>query len=166
MSKDMISLTIPDVSGFAKALRSGLATPPSHLEMLGHIARAAGFRNWQHMRARLTEAPQAVTDLKQVDRAARYFDSEGRFATWPAKTGVQRLCLWVLWAALPKEDLTERQISTRIDALCAFRDAAQVRRAMVEHGMVTREPDGSRYRRQERRPDPEALALIRRIRPA
>ncbi|WP_136442267.1 DUF2087 domain-containing protein [Pacificoceanicola onchidii] len=163
MSKETLSLTIPDVTGFAKSLRAELSAPPSHVEMLGLIARSAGYRNWQHMRARLSDAPAAAPDLKQVDRAARHFDGEARFARWPGKTAVQRLCLWVLWAQLPKEPLTERQISARIDALAAFRDAAQIRRALVEHGMVTRARDGSVYLRREQKPETEGLALIKRI---
>ena len=52
MTRDVISLQIDDLSHFARSLRAGLANPPSHLEMLGHIARAAGYRNYQHLRAK------------------------------------------------------------------------------------------------------------------
>ena len=44
MSKDVIRLTIPDVSDFAKQLRNALTDAPSHVEMLNHVARAAGYR--------------------------------------------------------------------------------------------------------------------------
>lgn len=163
MSRDPISLTIPDVSGFTKALRSELSDPPSHQEALNMVARAAGYRNYQHLLARQPSQKPSADDA-QVTRAARYFDAEGCFAHWPARTSVQRLCLWVIWASLPpREPMSERQISARIDAACAFRDAAQIRRAMVEHKMVTRERDGSNYQRIEQAPPPEAQALISRV---
>lgn len=164
MSKEPLSLTIPDLSGFAKALRAGLAQPPSHLEMLGLIARAAGFRNYQHLKARLAEVPPEPLDDRAVTRAARFFDASGQFTDWPGKTGVQRLCLWVIWAQLPPEARwTEREISARIDGMCRFRDAAQIRRSLIEHGLLARERDGSDYRRIECRPPPEARALIARV---
>ncbi|MBV7392774.1 DUF2087 domain-containing protein [Mameliella sediminis] len=164
MSRDPIALTIPDLSAFAKALRSGMDSPPSHLEMLGLISRAAGYRNYQHLRARLTETPDEPVDEKSVARAARFFDPERRFIDWPGRTSIQGLCLWVIWAQLPPgQSWTERQISTALDALCTFRDAAQIRRSMIEHGLLRRDRDGSAYERVERKPPPEARALIARI---
>lgn len=164
MSRDPIALTIPDVASFAKALRAGLEQPPSHTEMLGLIARASGFRNYQHLRARLTEAPVAVVDQQAVDRAARFFDHDGRFSAWPARTAVQSLCLWVIWAQLPPvETWGEREISARIHAVCTFRDAAQIRRSMLGLGLLRRDVDGSEYRRIEQKPPPEAVALISRV---
>lgn len=165
MSKEMISLTIPDLSGFAKSLRSEMDNPPAHLDMLGAIARAAGFRNYQHLRARLAEAPHPdPVDDKRVARARRFFDEKSFLTHWPAKTRTQELCLWGIWAQLPAETTwSEREISARIDTLCRFRDAAQIRRSMIEHGLVRRDRDGSAYRRVERKPTPEAAALIARL---
>ncbi|MGP6088831.1 DUF2087 domain-containing protein [Antarctobacter jejuensis] len=165
MSKNPLSLTIADLSGFAKSLRAGLEQPPSHLEMLGLIARAAGFRNYQHLRARLAETPAEPVDDRAVTRAARFFDAEGLFTDWPGKTGVQHLCLWVIWAQIPAGPRwSEREISQRIDDLCRFRDAAQIRRAMIGQGLLTGACDGSDYARVERRPPAEARALIARVR--
>ena len=45
MSRDLIPLTTPDVSGFARSLSrqlTGREAPPSHLELLNMLARAAG----------------------------------------------------------------------------------------------------------------------------
>ncbi len=164
MSRDPIALVIPDLSAFAKSLRSELRDPPSHSEMLGLIARAAGYRNYQHLKARLEETPQEAPDDRAVTRAARYFDDMGRFAEWPAKTSVQALCLWVIWAQMPAgSEMTEREVSALIHGLCSFRDAAQIRRAMIEHRMLTRTTDGRVYQRIEQRPPSEARALITRI---
>ncbi|MCR8547346.1 DUF2087 domain-containing protein [Salipiger sp. P9] len=159
MTRDVISLHIDDLSQFARSLRAGLDHPPSHLEMLGQIARAAGYRNYQHLRAASTPAPKA--DGKRVERALRHFDGQGRLLRFPGRTQMQWLCLWPLWAHLPaRQEMSEREISLRIDALSGFRDAAQLRRSMVEAGLLTRTADGSVYRRIEQAPPPEARALI------
>lgn len=162
MSRDVIRLQIEDLSQFAKTLRAELRDPPGHLEMLGIVSRAAGYRNFQHLRARNTPTPKA--DSKQVTRAARYFDDLGRMASWPRRTGVQALCVWVIWAQLPpRTPMSERQISERINALTAFRDAAQIRRTMIENRLFRRDLDGSNYMRQEQPVPPEARALISQV---
>jgi len=159
MTRDVIPLSVPDISNFSKALRAQLADPPGHAEMLSIIARAAGFRNFQHLRAQV--APRPPVDEKLVARSLRCFDDQGRMAMWPARTQVQGLCLWAVWAGLPpREAMTERQISARIDTLTALRDAAQIRRSLVENRLVTRPLDGSAYTRVERAPTPEAAALL------
>ncbi|EIE52274.1 hypothetical protein AL036_04970 [Salipiger aestuarii] len=159
MSRDVIPLTIHDLSLFARRLHDGLKTPPSHLELLGQIARAAGYRNYQHLRAQTTPTPEI--DRKLLLRALREFDADGRLRRFPSRNRMQLLCLWPIWARLPaREPLTERQISARLDALCAFRDAAQVRRTLVEGAFVTRTTDGSAYLRREQAPPAEARALI------
>ena len=40
-------------------LFAGLETLPSYQQMLGLIARAAGYRNYPHLRAQTTTAPRA-----------------------------------------------------------------------------------------------------------
>ncbi|MBE9635810.1 DUF2087 domain-containing protein [Salipiger pacificus] len=163
MKRDTIPLAIDDLSGFARALRAGLEAAPSHQQMLGLIARAAGYRNYQHLRAKVTPAPKA--DPQLVSRALRHFDGQGLLLRFPGRTAIQGLCLWALWARIPpRTAFTEREISARLDALCAFRDAAQVRRSMVENRMLERTRDGAVYLRVETRPSAEALALISALR--
>lgn len=164
MTRDAISLTIPDVSAFTRSLRrEAAAGETGHQAWLNRVARAAGYRNFQHLSAtRKGAAPPA--DEKKVARALRYFGPEGRLARWPKRSGVQQLCLWPIWAALPKDTaFSERQISARIDELTEFRDAAVVRRVMVEMGLMSRRRDGSDYRRIEQPPPSDALALIRAV---
>jgi hypothetical protein len=159
MSRDVIELTISDLSQFCKTLRADLPQAPGHAQMLGLIAKAAGYRNYQHLKAR--NAPKPAADQKQVDRALRCFDARGLFASWPARVGTQLLCVWAIWARLPpREVLNERQISACIDELCSLRDAARVRRTLVEMKLFERTRDGSAYRRLERPVPPEAEALI------
>lgn len=162
MSKDVLRLTIEDLSQFSKTLRETLPGAPGQSEMLSHIARAAGYRNFQHLRSRLTPEPQA--DHKRVARALRYFAHDGRWAQWPLKRGIRELCLWVIWSRLPvREVLNEREISAVIDEETQFRDPAQIRRSLVEMGLLTRTVDGSAYERIEQPVPADAKALLRAI---
>ena len=174
----MVTTTLPfaapDISGLAKTLSRelrALETPPGHVQLLNILARAAGHRNYQAMKAQhdageRLAAPTSVAepvDHLLVERTARYFDAAGKLASWPAKVSQQKLCLWVLWSRLPAEtDLTERQVSERLKAEHRFGDHALLRRDMIDMALLTRNRDGSVYRRSERPPPPEALALIRR----
>lgn len=173
MSREAISLTIPDTAAFARALRTRLAaspTPPGHQEMLGHIAAAAGFRNWQHLVAvQAGPAPAAPADpaaLRRAERAGHVFDTAGRMKHWPAQTALQALCLWVLWARLPAgQDIPERDLNDRLRAWTTFGDHVLVRRSLIDHRMVSRTQDNMLYRRIEQPPPEEARALIRRLAP-
>lgn len=175
MSKKPIPLTAPDVSQFARQLTRQLkeqADPPSHLSVMNMLARAAGFRNYQHMRAahaargRMDEAPpQQAADFRLVERTLNQFDRQGRLVRWPSRRPVQELCLWVFWADLPPATpLPEKKVNALLDAAHLFGDAAILRRSMIGLGLVTRNRDGSNYRRQEKRPPVEARELIRRVR--
>ncbi len=174
MSKDTIPLVAEDISTFSKALSRQLrAQPalPSHLGLMNMLARSAGFRNFQHLRAahaakrRLnTEAPAETVDHRLVERALNQFDAEGSLTRWPSKQSVQDLCLWALWSHIPADQaFTEREISALLDARHHFQDAAILRRSMVTLKMLGREIDGTNYRRIEQRPPPEARALIYRL---
>ena len=172
MTRTELSLTIPDLSVFAKTLRQDLtksAEPPGHLALLNMLARSAGFRNLQHLRASAKAghdlaASEPTADLTRVQIALRHFDTQGRMATWPARTAIQHLCLWALWSRLPRaQALTEREISTLLNRWHVFKDAAILRRTLVELTLVTRSEGGDSYLRQERPPAPEARALIRHL---
>lgn len=171
MPRDAISLLIPDLSDFAKRLRAELAQdgpPPGHLRLLGHLARAARYANWQHLRAgamaSLPPSDPPKIDSAQVSRALRAFDAEGRMARWPGRTALQGLCLWVLWARLPsRRDLTEGEVNAVLKDGSTFGDHVLLRRSLIDHGLAVRSQDGSAYRRVERPPPPEALALLERV---
>jgi hypothetical protein len=175
MSRDLIPFAAADISALAKSLRGQLAEraqPPGHVEMLNMLARAAGARNFQHYRAqaaaqeRLAAPPAAPEpmDHARIEAAARCFDGEGRMTRWPSKPSVQALCLWAIWAAVPPgRAFTEAGINAVIQARHLFGDHALLRREMFNQGLVSRTPDCRDYRRIERPPPPEALALIRRV---
>lgn len=84
---------------------------------------------------------------------------------WPARTALQHLCLWALWARLSKDTMTERQISQALTAMHSFGDPAILRRTLWELRLVNRTPDSTAYTRVERPPTLEARALIRALQP-
>lgn len=163
MTRETIQINIADLSQFTKSLRGALSTAPSHVEMLNIVSRAAGYSNFQHLRA--SNAPSPAVDWRKVDRALRNFDDKGRFANWPAKTSMQHLCLWAVWAIIPARTvMNEREVSQLIDQETSTKDAAQIRRSLVEMKLLTRNKDGSRYQRIEQPVTADARALIGALR--
>ena len=175
MSRTSLPLHTDDISAFARAMCHQLADcdhPPSHVEMLNMLARSTGLRNFQSLRAQLIArdrlrhpAPEpAPIDYVQLQRVARYFDSHGRLARWPGKFSHREPCLWVLWSRIPpRQALTEAEINGNLLANHLFRDHALLRRLLCDAQMVSRTADGREYRRVERQPPPEAIALIRHL---
>ncbi len=174
MTRQPVPLYAPDLSRFARSVAAQIKGRDSlgHVECLNILARAAGFRNVQHLhaaaaaRARLDAPPASpVTDHDLVERALRHFGPDGRFRHWPARRSQQVLCLWVLWSALPAgQALHERDLTARLAALQGFGDAALLRRDMIGLGLLARNASGTEYLRREQPPPPEARDLIGRIR--
>lgn len=171
MSKELTPLITEDISSFSKALRAQLRSAedvPGHVALMNMLARAAGFQNLQHMQANAAAerrlkrgAPVEDVDHRRVERALRVFDMQGRMTLWPSKRAVQDLCLWVLWAEFPNDQiLHEREVNAILERLHLFNDAAILRRTLATQGFVSRNTDGSDYRRIEQRPPAEALALL------
>ena len=175
MSRLAVPLGVEDLSQFAKTLREALKAhdgPPGHVELLNMLARAAGFANFQHLRAdaetadklKSAAAPGPRADLAQVEKAARYFDVDGRLRSWPARYGHQTLCLWVFWSRLPRATaFTEREISETLKGWHLFGDHALIRRAMVDGRMLQRTVDGREYRRIEQQPPAELAPLLQHL---
>ncbi|WP_342075924.1 DUF2087 domain-containing protein [Yoonia sp. SS1-5] len=162
MPRETIAITIDDLSAFTKALRNSLLQmekPPGHAKMLALVAKAAGYDNYQHLRAAKPTAPK-LPGSKKLDRALRTFDA-GIMIRWPKQTAVQGLCLWVFWAALPpRADLSEKEVNAILKAGHSFGDHALLRRSLIDHRLVSRTKDGKTYRRIEQQPPPDALHLI------
>jgi hypothetical protein len=170
MSRQILSLTIADLSAFAKSLREQLSShdgKPGQVDMLNMLARAAGFRNHQHLKAVTEDAPRVdVVDLQLIEKVGRHFDTDGVLLRWPSKNSLQPLCLWALWARMePGRDYADRENTELLNAWASFGDHALLRRAMVDMGYVTRTPDGRTYRRIEQKPPAELSALLKRITP-
>lgn len=170
MSRSALSLAVPDLSAFAKGLRTQLAAldhPPGHVEMLNACCRAAGYRNFQHFRSSAApgDLPEAAApDLGKIEKVARHFDSEGRMVRWPSKASHAELCLWVLWSRLPAGTVSsEFEISALLKGWNTFGDHALLRRAMVDGRLLDRTVDGRAYRRIEQKPPAELSPLLARL---
>jgi hypothetical protein len=169
MTKSPLPLAVADLTPFTRALAKELgANAPSHLSLMNMLARAAGFQNVQHMRAsqaaqKRLDRPQAAIqpDSRTVERCLHQFDKGGRLIQWPAKRAIQTLALWALWARLPAEvEMDEKTINAHLKAMHLFNDPATLRRTMISCTLLTRNRDGSGYRRIEQAPPVEAKALI------
>ena len=175
MSKTVIPLVSEDISTFARNLATQLKTEnhsaPTHLTLMNMLARAAGFRNFQHMRAAhgfeeklQTNVPAPVIHHKRIKRALNLFDDQGLLTQWPSKRAVQDLCLWLMWSRLPsREIMHERDVNGIFNKAHTFGDPALIRRSLISMKLLTRNRDGSDYQRLELAPPPEALALIQHI---
>jgi hypothetical protein len=175
MSRIAVPLRVDDLSPFAKTLRqslSGHEGTPTHVELLNMLAKAAGFANFQHLRADAEAADRLVAaadpgpraDLGQVEKTARYFDDDGVLVSWPSRLAHQTLSQWVFWSRIPRgETYDERGISALIKGWHAFGDHAIIRRAMVDAKMLERNQNGREYRRIEQVPPPELGALLEHL---
>lgn len=175
MSRESVPVVLPDLSAFARALarqlkERELAEPPGHVEMLNLLARAAGYRNVQALRAAHV-LPPAVTAAEDrppppaltpnARKALMQFDSRGRLVRWPHKFSVQRLAMWVLWTLFDgKRVYTEREVNAVLKAANDFGDHVTLRRELINHRLLTRKSDCSEYRKLPARPDEETRALL------
>jgi hypothetical protein len=171
MPRIQLTYEVPDVSAAARSLRDQLTKLqrlPSHVELLNMLARAAGYRNFQHFRAEAAAAPPAAgaepVDRDLIEKTARHFDSAGRLIRWPARDKQAILCLFVLWSRIkPGESFTEREISELLDEWHTFGDHALLRRALVDYGLMSRTVDGSKYVRIGQKPPAELPALLKQL---
>jgi hypothetical protein len=173
MTRPVFPFYANDISALARSLNHQLSTcdhVPGHLELLNMLSRAVGSRNFQHFRAQIVAQKRLIrpqesaepVDYVRVQRLARYFDVNSRLLRWPRKFSDQAPCLWVLWSKLPtRKTLSEQEMNALLAANHRFEDPALLRREMKERKMVTRTLDGREYRRLERKPPPDAIALIR-----
>jgi hypothetical protein len=179
VTRTLIPLAVPDLSGFARSLRRSLgehlaehATLPTHQALLNHLARAAGHRNLQALQAQapkpVSRVPAAsaraapVTPLSTAaSKALGSFDDAGRMTRWPHKYSVQRLALWVLWMQFESRRVyTEREVNAVLKAWHTWGDHVTLRRELINDRLLTRKSDGSQYRKLPARPGDEARALM------
>lgn len=175
MSRPIFPFHAEDISVLARALKNqldGRQEPPGHVELLNMLARATGWKNFQHFRAQFDGEPIQLppppappkVDFKRIARLAKLFDAEGRLTRWPKKFNQQQTCLWALWARIPaRRSFSEREVNLLLLDHHAFGDYALIRREMIDSGMMTRTPDGRVYRRIEQAPPPDAVALVRAL---
>ena len=170
MSRTPLPFHVEDISAVARSLQAQLAAaerPPGHLALLNMLARSAGARNFQHLRAqavarvKLEAPPPEPIDFALLERLARHFDADGRMLRWPPKASQVEPCLWVLWSRLPARlAMTEREIGDRLGRLAlprpvgarlrldraAAAEGARLRRLDADPGGDARVADGLRLR--------------------
>jgi hypothetical protein len=171
MAREATSLVIQDLSAFARTLARALRTHrarspelPGHVELQNLLARAAGYRNVQALKAAPPQPRAAQAAMPLSDNARRtlmQFDAAGRLERWPTKFTVQRLAMWVLWTRFEgKRVYTEREVNAILRSANAFGDHVTLRRELVNHRLLTRKSDCSEYRKLPARPDAEVRALL------
>lgn len=174
MSPVPVSVQIPDLSRFARALGNSLQQRhqqgqalPGHVELLNLLARALGQRNLQALQAQVRLRPAADEPLaplplsEHARRALGHFDVRGRLAQWPSKRSVQKLVVWPLWMRFEaKRVYSEAEVNAVLKAANAFGDHATLRRELINEGLMARTSDCREYRKLARRPDAEARALM------
>lgn len=87
-----------------------------------------------------------------------FLDADGRLTKMPVKRK-KKLAFLVYLAPRFAVDrtYTEPEINEIIGAWHTFSDPATIRRELVEHGMLTRDPAGRKYRRKDTLPTLEEL---------
>jgi hypothetical protein len=174
VTRIVIPLHLPDLSGFARQLRRSLADHlaqhpelPGHQALLNHIARAAGHRNLQALQVHVPRAAAAPPEpappalSAAAAKALASFDSVGRMTRWPHKYSVQRLALWVLWMQFERGRVySEREVNAVLKAWHTWGDHVTLRRELINDRLLTRKSDGSQYRKVPARPSDEARALM------
>jgi hypothetical protein len=185
MSRETISLSVADASAFAKSLRAQLRSRfeqpapalPAHSELLHMLARAAGFRNFQALRAERphvstlptlpqAEEPPASASLSDTARKALLqFDGHGRLVRLPVKFSVQRMAMWALWLHIPaRRTMREREVNDVLKAFNTFGDHVTLRRELINMQLMTRKSDCSEYRKLPARPPADVALFLREYR--
>lgn len=181
MPRQTVPLHADDISSFAKALGRQLSEahdqrsrPPGHVELLNMLAHAAGYRNFQSLKAQPVRAVPAGTLSVAAETAAltdtavkalRHYDDWGRLTRWPIKYSVQRLMLWGLWLRFDaRRKYSEREVNDILNAWHLFGDHCTLRRELVNMRLLERKSDGSEYRKVSARPDAETMAMLRALR--
>lgn len=182
--RERVPLHCDDLSQFAKTLRQQLGehlqkspgAAPSHVQLLNMLARAAGHRSVQALRAQATltrtptvpapaPAPTPATLSAHAAKALTQFDEHGRLSRWPYKFVVQRLAMWGLWLRFDSNrTYTEREVNEILKAWTTYGDHVTPRRELVEMKLLGRKPDCSVYWKEPQRPTDEVRALLQALR--
>jgi hypothetical protein len=200
MTRISFPLPVADISSFAKKLKTYLdqrATDgrslPSHLELLNLLARAAGMRNFQSLKAsaeghivppdealrpetavlsaerHLADLPNETIDYNTLSPTARkallQFDTVGRLVRLPNKLSVQQLAMWWMWTQFAgRRKYTEKEVNQVLNAHHTFGDQATLRRELVNMKLLGRKSDCSEYWKEPMRPNVDVQNFLRALR--
>jgi hypothetical protein len=85
--------------------------------------------------------------MKKVDV---FVDSQGKIKQLPRKVEAKQAVLSYLAQKFScDKDYTEKEVNNIIDAWHTFGDYFLLRRELVDHGFLSRLPDGSRYWKEQ-----------------
>ncbi|MGE0600129.1 MAG: DUF2087 domain-containing protein [Dehalococcoidia bacterium] len=88
-----------------------------------------------------------MTPAEAARELGHRLDAQGRLTQWPTRRKFQRAAVFYLVAKFERERAySEHEIGAILDLWAPFRDAAFLRRTMIEEGLLTRTPDGRVYR--------------------
>ncbi len=183
MPRTLTPLVAPDLSRFTRALgrawaerHASAAPPPGHVELMNLIARAAGHRNVQALKAaarppspaatavavaKTSAAPALPTLSAHARKALQQFDAQGRLQRWPSKYSVQQRVIWVLWTQFDgRRVYSEPEVNRILKPLQTYGDHVTLRRELINHRLLSRKSDCSDYRKLPARPDADTRALI------
>jgi hypothetical protein len=189
-SRERVPFIASDISALAKSLRATLALAsetPSQVQMLNWLAKAAGHRNYQSLRAaasrgvvadasrpmaasvaakRPTTIEAAHADLSaHTAKALTQFDADGRLHKWPHKFAVQRIAMWALWMRFDaKKRYTEKEVNSVLKAWHSYGDHVTLRRELVNMNLLARKSDCSEYWKVAQQPNDEVKAFLRALR--
>ena len=165
MSKETTPYNCTDISALAKSLRKQLMSCesfPSHVEMLNILARANGYRNFQHLK---NQAPETTANARQLDVAIPrklqpFMAKDYVLHAWPVKFSIQKLCFWFFACRFQyQQQYTEQEINEVISRFISFDDFALIRRELCNHKLLKRTDDGRHYWRAAATP-PEEFAPL------
>lgn len=179
-SRETVPLIADDISTFCKQLRRQLVDAghgaPGHLALLNMLARSAGHRNFQMLRARpgaLPEAAEPPVQARSIElpreveaspamrKLLACFDDKGRLLRMPHKYAAQQMAIWALWSRFPaRRELNERQVNETLDAFHTFGDPVTLRRELVNAKLLWRTIDGRVYKKLAQRPDAATRAFL------
>ena len=190
MTRLLVPLATPDLSAFTKTLKGFLderheagKAPPSHVELLNLLARAAGLRNFAILKkAALTAAPSVPLKMGKdaaaiaqegdaislstlsatVRKALLQFDESARLVRLPTKLSVQQMTMWALWTQfVAHRKYTEKEVNAIANAFHTFGDQATLRRELVNMKLLGRKSDCSEYWKESQRPSDEVQSFLR-----
>lgn len=90
-----------------------------------------------------------MTSLSPAEAAkelGHWLDAQGRLPQWPTKRKYQRAAVFYLVAKFERgRRYSEPEVNETLDTWAPIRDAALLRRTMIEEKLLERTPDGREY---------------------
>lgn len=98
-----------------------------------------------HRNARMVDERYVITVEEERKILGKYFRKDGRLDRYPVKAKDQIVVLRKAVTLFePNRSYSEMEVNHLLESI--FEDYAIIRRNLIEHGFMEREPDGSEYR--------------------